>query len=525
MSLYGNMAAWTRRSIRRQLLVASLAMGLLFLSFTVALEILLEQIGESRLSLREEWRELDDALELSRLSENMHAVILNYAIQRDIPPAVELQETQDEFSSKIEELIEYQSLQKIHQESHQDLELEMLQSIKDQFANSIILLDQIRGENSEVISDEKLTAVAKGFASIEHEISRFGSLSEKTMEDAIEDIKAAQKRSKKAILFWMSSFILMTGVFFIIAGIKFVRPVERLNRAVSNLVRGRFKDRIPLDRRDELGELAIAFNNMAAELETYSSSIETELQRQHLLASVGRLAAGVAHEINNPLAAIGVIAEGMLRQVEKKPNETQILRSDEIESIRSIRDEVYRCKSMTDKLLDLSRKKQIQLAPLDLPALVSEVVQLMKPQAAKRSIEIDLELNRSIPMVVGDAHQIKQVLLNLLLNAMESHADSESEHPWIRIHIVQNGTQAGVTVSDNGEGIAQEDLQRLFEPFFTTKEDRSGSGLGLALSYAITTAHSGRLMAESDGRGQGATFTMTLPIAQKSALEFKPEEI
>jgi two-component system NtrC family sensor kinase len=154
------------------------------------------------------------------------------------------------------------------------------------------------------------------------------------------------------------------------------------------------------------------------------------------------------------------------------------------------------------------------LVAVDLPEIALEVTRLLQPQAAKRGIVMQVEAPAEVSKALGDANQIRQVLLNLLLNAVQAHAAAaQSDGAWIKISFHSDGKETGFTIEDNGEGIAPEDLEKLFEPFFTTKEDRAGTGLGLAVTHAIVTAHGGRLTARSDGPGRGAQFRVSLPTA------------
>jgi len=285
-----------------------------------------------------------------------------------------------------------------------------------------------------------------------------------------------------------------------------MRPLRRLAAGVRHVAQGRFDQRLETRGDRELSELAADFNTMADQLQTLVEDLESrvrtqsaQLARSERLASVGHLAAGVAHEINNPLGIIAAHAELALRDA--PPG------SDTREALAVIRDEAFRGKAITDRLLGLSRGV-VQAEPVELLPLAQQVLQQAKalPAAAERVLTVEGE-----PVTVqNDASLIRQVLLNLVLNALE--ATEAGGRVTVSVHRREagEGGEASITVRDDGRGLGEDELARVFEPFYTTRRGAGGSaggtGLGLSISHAIAEQLGGRLEARSAGLGRGSLF-------------------
>jgi two-component system NtrC family sensor kinase len=229
--------------------------------------------------------------------------------------------------------------------------------------------------------------------------------------------------------------------------------------------------------------------------------------RSEKLAAVGRLAAGVVHEINNPLATIAACAESLAVRVA----EGAFGASKEVDDLREyltlIRDEAFRCKSITNGLLDFSRNRAGQFAPVSLAEVIESAARLLRHQKrGGRRVEINTEVADDLAAVFGDAGQLQQVLIILAENGI----DAMMEGGALRIRARNEGAGVRVEVADTGVGIPPENLAKIFDPFFTTKEIGRGTGLGLAVCYGIVHEHGGRVEVES-AVGRGTTFTVTLP--------------
>lgn len=238
-----------------------------------------------------------------------------------------------------------------------------------------------------------------------------------------------------------------------------------------------------------------------------SSRRELESAQQRLvhterLASMGQLSAGVAHEINNPLGTVLIYSHMLLKQ----------LRADEASraDIEMIVNEATRCKRIVRGLLDFARQSRVSKAPTDPAALVHEVMVLMTPRAREKGVQLDTEIAQGLPTMMLDPDQIKQMLVNLVGNAIDAITDSQGR---IITRVFRRGNDGPLIleVEDNGVGIPQEHLDRLFTPFFTTKEIGKGTGLGLAIAYGIVKMHSGDIGAQSE-MGKGTKFTVSLPV-------------
>lgn len=267
------------------------------------------------------------------------------------------------------------------------------------------------------------------------------------------------------------------------------RPVARLEAGARRIAGGDLTTRIDIDSPDEFGRLASQFNAMTVALKEH----QEQLVRTEKLAGIGRLAAGVAHEINNPL---GVIL-GYVRVMKRAAPEA--LAAD----LAIIEEEAVRCQQIVEGLLDLSRASTPPPIDVDLRELCDDVVARLRDSHAIGAVTVTVE-GRGIAM--GNPQKLRQVVTNLIKNAIEAAGPSGS----VRIQTEASPEWVTVTVADNGPGIAPEAKERLFEPFFTTKPH--GTGLGLAVSQAIAQAHGGSIDVEKSPGG-GALFTLWLRSA------------
>ncbi len=229
--------------------------------------------------------------------------------------------------------------------------------------------------------------------------------------------------------------------------------------------------------------------------------------RAEKLAAVGRLAAGVVHEINNPLATISACAEALETRVSEGAFDESVEVADLRDYLELIRSEAFRCKSITTGLLDFSRMRAGNRFPIDVGEILKSSARLLYHQRrGDSSVEIKIEADADLPLVEADEGQIQQVVIALSTNAI----DAMNGGGTLTLRAYGQENRVVVEVSDTGVGIAAEDLSKIFEPFFTTKEVGKGTGLGLAVCYGIITEHGGRLSVRSN-IGVGTTFTMFLP--------------
>jgi signal transduction histidine kinase len=296
----------------------------------------------------------------------------------------------------------------------------------------------------------------------------------------------------------------------------FITPVQQLRDKVRKAVADR-QDPLENGGNDLIGELNAGFAGLIDELNDLYHSLEhrvnaqsRELVQSERLASVGYLAAGVAHEINNPLNAILGYCELMLRS---RRNGVQTVAADDIQSLEVIRSETLRCRQIVDKLLSLVRKSDAPQEPVDLAVVAREVVAMLDTLKQFRRCSFEVRAPPEGSLVVSAREsEMKQVLLNLVINAAEAASDIDGR---VRVHGEQREGQVLLSVEDNGRGMTPEVLARVFEPFYTQKRGggRAGTGLGLSIVHAIIHDHRGTIAAESEGPGRGSRFTISLPQA------------
>jgi two-component system NtrC family sensor kinase len=235
---------------------------------------------------------------------------------------------------------------------------------------------------------------------------------------------------------------------------------------------------------------------------------ERAVARAEKLAAVGRLAAGVVHEINNPLATIAACAESL----ETRIAEGAFSGSSDVEDLKEylglIRDEAFRCKQITNGLLDFSRLRAGNRVPVNLVDTIKMTARLVTVQHRGDNIQIEIETANDLPSVLGDEGQLQQAIVALSTNAI----DAMPEGGTLTLRAHRSGPNVIVEIKDTGIGIPQENLTKIFDPFFTTKDVGRGTGLGLAVCYGIVSEHGGRLDVRS-AVGVGTTFTISLPKA------------
>jgi two-component system NtrC family sensor kinase len=230
--------------------------------------------------------------------------------------------------------------------------------------------------------------------------------------------------------------------------------------------------------------------------------------RAEKLAAVGRLAAGVVHEINNPLATIAACAEALEARVEEGAFDGTDGASDLHEYLGLIKSEAFRCKSITTGLLDFSRMRMVDRRPLNIAETLASSANLLSHQKRGVGIDISVDIKEILQTVNADGGQIQQAVIALGTNAIDAMPSGGS----LRLRAFNQANSVVVEIEDSGVGIAPENLSKIFEPFFTTKEVGRGTGLGLAVCYGIVTDHGGRLSVRST-LGNGTTFSILLPAS------------
>jgi len=292
-----------------------------------------------------------------------------------------------------------------------------------------------------------------------------------------------------------------------------LKPVRRIVTVTRKIADGDLSQKVPLRKNDEIGKLAEAFNDMMQKL----SETQRQLLQSNKLASVGRLAAGVAHEINNPLTGVLTYSSFLLKRADKDPE----LRDD----LEVIVRETKRCRRIVKGLLDFSRQTVRERRPVQINESILHACRIVKNPLSMQKTKIEQELGENLPMISADANRMQQVLINLLVNAGDAMPEGGGIIT-VTTDLVKDadfGTgpdgradAVRVRVTDTGCGIPAENMDTIFEPFFSTKGTR-GNGLGLAIVWGIIERHGGHLSVESEV-GKGTTFTVLLPIIKQTAL-------
>ncbi|MCJ7679916.1 MAG: cache domain-containing protein, partial [Candidatus Aminicenantes bacterium] len=328
----------------------------------------------------------------------------------------------------------------------------------------------------------------------------------------------------------MAAFTVMAGIFavvllFILGVIttSIIKPLGNMVVATEKIAAGDLSHEVQISSGDELGHLASSFNRMIDNLRTANNKLvqwgkilekrvedrtkelqdtQASLIQSEKMASLGKLAAGIAHEINNPLTSILIHAHLLLEQEKEMPS---------TESLKMIRDETTRCSSIVKGLLEFSHQNPPHMIPVDVNHLLEVTIAMVQNQVSFHNIRIETELTRNLPPLTVDKDKIKQVFLNLMINAAE--ATPQAGVLTIRTGLTSDGRFVLIKFMDTGSGIPEKFLVKLFDPFFTTKS--GGTGLGLAISYGIIKQHNGNIEVESEV-GKGSTFIIRLPVIESA---------
>ncbi|NLX14374.1 MAG: HAMP domain-containing protein [Phycisphaerales bacterium] len=283
-----------------------------------------------------------------------------------------------------------------------------------------------------------------------------------------------------------------------------LRPIDRIIAMSRKMSGGDFSVRVGMHPPGEMGQLCQAIDSMADAVaqreERLTQAARQQIGRSEKLASIGRLAAGIAHEINNPLTGVLTFAH----LLHGKAN----MDAQDREDLELIINETSRVAEIVSGLLDFAREKPVKKEPLDVNDAIRRTIRLIGGQKQFQEILISEELCEGLPVVRGDMNQFQQVLLNLFLNACEAMPNGGT----LTLRTTQRDRLVVIQVADTGHGIRREHLDQIFEPFFSTKPVGKSTGLGLSVSYGIIEQHGGSLEVES-AEGNGAVFTIILPAA------------
>jgi len=353
---------------------------------------------------------------------------------------------------------------------------------------------------------------------------------------SLEDIRSDMAGVRKFLLLYAildSAIIILLGVYFLSRSI--TGPLKKLEVAATRIAGGKLGERAEVVSDNEVGSLAVSFNVMAERLESEIKSLERvnmelsgaqeELLRSATLAAVGRLAAGIAHEIGNPLGAVRGYLDILSRGTPDSDEDAEI--------IARASKEVERIDSIVREFLDIARPAKKPSAPVDVNRVIEDTVSAVAPHRDYSGVETRLELAEGLPEVAIDAGKLRQVFMNLFLNAAQSmrsgerartvcvstgverrseeyrHSRRKNDPPLLASS--QNDKEfVVIRFIDNGDGVSHADAEKIFDPFFTTKEVGKGTGLGLFISQSIIKTYGGTISFDR-AEGSGSVFTVTLP--------------
>jgi signal transduction histidine kinase len=347
--------------------------------------------------------------------------------------------------------------------------------------------------------DEVVTATRSLAQSIQHENIELGNNLDQSSEDIVQLV----------LLLGLVGTITVT-LAAVMLHRRVLRPLHELRQGAARFGEGDFAHQLPVEKQDELGLLARTMQDMAQRIEEQQLDLEArveqrtrELLRTARLADLGTLAAGVAHEINNPLAAIATCAEGLQRSAQAGEGAD---RAQLLEYLEIIGKEAMRARDTTQRLLAFARQDSGQSSPVWLQRDLQEVAKMLEHSAAHRGIAIEVSCEEDLPPVAGQAADLRQVLFNLLKNAI----DASPRDSKVVASMRKKNNRLILSIADEGHGVAPDMKEKIFEPFVTTKGPGHGTGLGLPISHRIVTGHGGHLNVEDRPAG-GAVFTVDLP--------------
>jgi two-component system NtrC family sensor kinase len=311
-------------------------------------------------------------------------------------------------------------------------------------------------------------------------------------------------------------------------------PIKTLETGTERLAQGELGYQIAASSRDEVGDLARSFNTMSVQLRDANQEIvdwaktledrvaqkTQELQRAHdhalrfeKMASIGKMAAVVAHEINNPLSGILTYAK-LLRKWVERGDAAGEKRAETAQCLELIAAESRRCGDLVKNLLTFSRTSSVNIQASDINAVIGRALRLVQHQLELANIQLQIDLANDLPPALCDPPQMEQVLLALIQNAID--AMPKGGNLWLRTWLNEAQKTIEIEIRDDGMGISPEILPQIFEPFLTTKESGHGVGLGLAISHSIMEQHNGWIKVQSEA-GKGTKFRLALPLAPSGA--------
>ncbi|GAB4342920.1 MAG: hypothetical protein Kow0099_20930 [Candidatus Abyssubacteria bacterium] len=353
--------------------------------------------------------------------------------------------------------------------------------------------------------------------------------------ELIDDLVKAKNNILRTTAVVVGLMLIIVVPVYVMTVSRTVHPIRLLSMASKKVAEGDLNQYVPVKTWDEVGELSDSFNQMVADLKKYRQELEqwnqtleervaergrqladaqAKLIQSTKLAAVGELAAGLAHELNNPLAGIYAFLQVFAETVRSRGLKT--LSDEEVrgfeENLVYVEREIQRCKSIVGSLLTFARVSEKHFRLLDLNEVVRDTLGFMQTNLKKGNITVKTDFAESLPAVMGDSNELQQVFLNIVVNARK--AMPQGGTLFVATRADEDTRNVHVSMRDTGEGINSELMDKIFDPFFTTRKPGEGTGLGLSISYGIIKDHNGEILVESE-IGKGATFTVVLPFAEE----------
>jgi two-component system NtrC family sensor kinase len=339
---------------------------------------------------------------------------------------------------------------------------------------------------------------------------RVGMLYVGVLEEKYTDIR--RQMLTEYILLTLTVMLVAAGLGYFIA-FRITSPIQQLIRASRQVSEGNLAPEIVPSAKGEIGLLQNTFKEMVTAMGKRHAASEARIIQTQKEASVGRLAAGVAHEINNPLTGVLTYTHMLLRRKD--------LAGDVRADLQIVVEATERVRKIVKGLLDFSRQTELDPEPSDINRLVAAAITLVENQALMKGVAVRFSPGESLPEITLDRSQIQGVIINLIINALD--ATEPGGHIRLFTAAATSGSGSGrkgveITVADTGSGIPPENMDKLFDPFFTTKPVGQGTGLGLAVSLGIVQRHGGHIRVQSEA-GKGSRFFIWLPAENRSANE------
>ena len=330
-----------------------------------------------------------------------------------------------------------------------------------------------------------------------------------TIEDAFSSLTQATRRLSLIRIMATGGLLLIALGIAVVFGWRFTQPITDVAWAARNVAAGELDFQVPVERMDEVGELATTFNEMIGELR-YKRELDEKLNQAERAAVIGRLTQSIAHEIRNPLNVLNLSID---HAATKFAPEDEVKRKQFTRILSSVKDEIARLNRMVNDVLNYGRPASLSVGVVDMRRLVEETATLIRPQADEQGVEVTIEAsNNGLPAtVIGDAERLKSCLSNIAINALQAMPGGGR----LTARIEQTNGAVEVSIEDTGPGISEDAVHKIFEPYYSTKQ--AGFGLGLAVTKKIAEDHHGAIYVESRPE-HGTTFTLSLPAVDQASL-------